>query len=73
MGHRLTDREWVRYEAELMGLDLSDSDVEAVLAKWGSDPACPLAALLQGIRNLSEKQRRESLREWNRKFARLAV
>jgi hypothetical protein len=61
---RMTDKEWVRFEAEQMGMTLSDSDVDVILKKAKSDLSINLRDLLAGIRNLNEPDRLARLKRF---------
>jgi hypothetical protein len=61
---RMTDQEWVRFEAEQMGITLSDSDVDVILKKAKSDLSINLRDLLAGIRNLNEPERLAKLKRF---------
>ena len=54
-------KQTVREEAELMGLDLSEADIEVIADRWLTAPFCLLNDLLSGIRNLQETDRRAKL------------
>lgn len=62
--NRITDQEWVRLEAEDMGMDLTDSDVEVILKKAKSNASISLRDLLAGLRNLSEPARLAKLKRF---------
>lgn len=58
---QLSNADFIRREAEMMGLTLSDRDVEVINQKWLDTPGCMVRDLLAGIRNLNESERQKRL------------
>lgn len=52
--HRMTDSELIRFEAEELGLTLSDNDVRIIKEKWRMSPTATIRLLLIGFRNLQD-------------------
>lgn len=54
---QLSNADFIRREAEMMGIVLSDRDIEVINEKWLNTPGCKIRDLLAGIRNVQEPER----------------
>jgi hypothetical protein len=61
MAH-LSHKEIVKGEAQMMGLSLSDSDIDSIVEKWLSTPICSLRDLLHDVRCLRDAPRSGAVR-----------
>lgn len=52
--HRMTDDELIRFEAEELGLTLTDRDIQIIKEKWRMSPTATIRHLLIGLRNLQD-------------------